>query len=71
MVRLIATGLEVFFTTMPTFLFHSYDILEGTLTHMKIIKLKSYPVENITYCCAAVLVDDERRESAGPLSLIT
>ena len=56
---------------MPTFLFHSYDTLEGTLTHMKIIKLKSYPVENITYCCAAVLVDDERRESAGPLSLIT
>ena len=32
---------------------------------MKILKLKSYPGENVTDCCAAILVDAERLESAG------
>ena len=32
---------------------------------MKSLKLKSYPGENVTYCCAAILVDAERLESAG------
>ena len=32
---------------------------------MKILKLKSYPGENVTYCCAALLVDAESLESAG------
>ena len=32
---------------------------------MKILKIKSYPGENVTDCCAAILVDDERLESAG------
>ena len=31
---------------------------------MKSLKLKSYPGENVTYCCAAKLVDAERLESA-------
>ena len=65
LVSLTVTILEVFFTTMPTFLSHSYDDLEDNLTHMKIIKLKSYSGENITDCCAAILLDSERRESAG------
>ena len=49
---------------MTTFLSDSYDALEETLNHMKSLKLKSYPGENITDCCAAILVDAERLESA-------
>ena len=32
---------------------------------MKSLKLKSYPGENVTDFCAAILVDAERLESAG------
>ena len=32
---------------------------------MKSLKLKIYPGENVTDCCAAILVDAERLESAG------
>ena len=31
---------------------------------MKSLKLKSYPGENVKDCCAAILVDAERLESA-------
>ena len=31
---------------------------------MKGIKLKSYPGQNVTDCCAEILVDDEHLESA-------
>ena len=34
---------------------------------MKSLKLKSYPGENITDCCAAIFVDAERLESAEAL----
>ena len=61
---LTETGPEVFFVTMTTFLSDSYDALEVTLNHMKSLKLKSYPGENVTYCCAEILVDAERLESA-------
>ena len=64
LVPLIATGPEVFVTTMTTFLSNYYDSLEETLNHMNILKLKSYPGENITDCCAEILVDAERLESA-------
>ena len=65
MVPLTATRPEVFVATMTTFLSDSYDALEETLNHTKSLKLKSYPVENVTYCCAAIFVDAERLESAG------
>ena len=65
LVPLTATGPEVFVATMNTFLFDSCDALEDTLTHMKSLKLKSYPGENVTYCCAEILVDAERLESDG------
>ena len=65
MVPLKKTGPEVFVATMATFLSGYYDALEETLTHMKILKLKSYPGENVIDCCAAILVDSERLESAG------
>ena len=64
-VQMTETGPEVFFFTMTTFLIDSYNALDKTLTHMNSIKLKSYPGENITDFCAAILVDYERLESAG------
>ena len=65
LVPLTATGPEVFVVTMTKFISDSYCALEETLTHMQSLKLKSYPGENITYFCAAILVDAERLESAG------
>ena len=62
---LTATGPEVFVATMTTFLSDSYDDLEENLNHMKSLKLKRYPGENVTDCCAAILVDAERLKSAG------
>ena len=50
---------------MTTFLSDSYDALEDTLNNIKSHKLKSYPGENVTDFCAAILVDNERLESAG------
>ena len=66
---LTATGPEVFVAIMTTFLSDCYDALEETLNHMKILKLKSYPGENVTDFCAAILVDAERLESAGAVSI--
>ena len=65
MVPLTATGPEVYVDIMTTFLSDSYDALEETLNHMKSLKLKNCPGENVTDCCAAILVDAERLESAG------
>ena len=67
MVPLTATGPEVYVAIMTTFISDSYDALEETLNHMKSLKLKSYPGENVADCCAAILVDAERLESAGAL----
>ena len=61
---LTATGPEVFVVTMTKFLYDFYDALEYTLTHMKSLKLKSYPGENVTYCCAEILVYAECLESS-------
>ena len=62
---LTATGPEVFVSTMTKFLSDSYDALVETLTHMKSLKIKSYPGENVTDCCTEILVDAERLESSG------
>ena len=64
LVPLTATVPEVFVSAMTLFLSNSYDALDETLTHMNSLKLKSYPGENVIYLCAAILVDDERLESA-------
>ena len=58
------TGPEVFVATMTTFISDSYDALEETLNHTKSLKLKIYLGENVTDCCAEILVDAERLESA-------
>ena len=67
LVPLTETGPEVFVATITTFVSYSYYALEETINHMKSLKLKSYPGENVTDCCAAILVDAERLESAGAL----
>ena len=64
MVPLTATGNGLFFATMTTFLSNYYDALEEALTNMKSLKLKNYPGENVTDCCAAILVDSKHLESA-------
>ena len=61
---LTATRPEVFVNTMTEFLSDSYDDLEDNLTHTKSLKLKSYPGDNVTYFCAAILVDAELLDSA-------
>ena len=69
LVPLIETGPEVFFATMTTFLSNYYDDLEENITHMNILKLKRYPGDNVTDCCASILVDDDCVESAGVFKL--
>ena len=53
------------FSTMTKFLSDSYDALEETITHMKSLKLKIYPGENVTYFYAEILVDADLLDSAG------
>ena len=65
MVPLTSTGPEVFFATMTKFLSDSYDAFEETLTHTKSLKIKRYRGENVTDCCAEMLVDAERLEIDG------
>ena len=60
LVLLTATGPEVYVAIMTTFLSDSYDALEDTLNNMKSLKLNRYQGENVTDCCAAILVDVER-----------
>ena len=47
LVRLTSTVPEVFVATMTTFLSDSYESLEDNLTHMRSLKLKIYPGENV------------------------
>ena len=70
LVPLTATGPKVFVATMNKFLSDYYDYLEETLTHMNILKLTSYPGENITDCCAAILVDAEHFYHLGYINHI-
>ena len=65
LVPLKETGSEFFVVTMTTFLSNCYDALEETLTHMNSLKLKIYPGDNVTYCCAEILVDDDSLEISG------
>ena len=64
LVPLIATGTEVYVDTVITIISDSYASLVETLNHMKSLKLKDHPVENVTDCCDAIFVDDELLESS-------
>ena len=65
LVPLTATGPKVFVSNMTKFLSDFYDTLEEIITHMKSLKLKIYPGENVTYFCVEILVDAERLECAS------
>ena len=65
LVLMTSTRPEIFFATMTTLIYDYYNDLEESLTQMKSINIKSYPRENVTDCCEAILVDAERLESAG------
>ena len=69
LVPLTSTGPEVFVATTNTFLSVSYDDLEETLTHMKSLKLKIYPGDNVEDCLPEILVDSERLKIAGAFNL--
>ena len=62
---LTVTRPEVFVATITTFLSDYYDALEETLNHTKSLKPKKYSGENVTDCCAEILIDAELVESAG------
>ena len=61
---LTATGTGVYVSTMTTFLSKYYDAFEETLTHMKSIKLKSCPGDNVKDFRTMILVDAEYLESS-------
>ena len=47
MVLLTETGLEIYVSTMTTFLSDSYNALEDTLTTIKSLKPNIFPRDNI------------------------
>ena len=63
LVPLTATGPEVYVATMTIFLSDCYNSLYETLNNLKSLKIRSYLVDTVTYCCASVLVDDDCLES--------
>ena len=65
MIPLTATGPEVYVVTTTAFFSDSHDDLYETIVHIKSLKIKSYPGENITYLYTVVLVDDDRLDSSG------
>ena len=65
LVLMTANGPEFFVSTTTIFQYDSYDALEDNIIHMKRLKLKRYPRENVTDFCTAILVDDEILESDG------
>ena len=47
---------------MDTVISDYYDSLENNLYYLKSLKLKDHMGDIVAYCCAAILVDDERCE---------
>ena len=48
LVLMVVTGYGVYVITMTKFLSDQYVTLEDTISHMKSLKLNSYPGENVT-----------------------
>ena len=69
LVPLTPTAPKVYVSTMNNVLSGYYASLVETMNHMKSLKLKDRPGENVIDCCDAILVDDERLESAGAFNL--
>ena len=64
LVPLTATGPAVYVDTTTNIISDYYDSLVKTLNHMKSLKLKDHPGENVVDCCHAILIDAELLESA-------
>ena len=47
---------EVFVVTTTIFSSNFNNTMEETLTHMKSLKFKSYPEENVADFCAAIML---------------
>ena len=69
LVPLTATVNEVYVATTPTVISDYYSSLEETLNHLNCLKLKNFPGENVAELCDAILVYDDRLESAEYFSL--
>ena len=65
LVLITSNRTEVYVATIITILSNSYDSLVETLNHMKSLKLKDNPGENVADWCDAILVDAEHLESDG------
>ena len=53
-------GPKLYVATMITVLFNSYAYLVETMNHIKSLKLKDRPGENVTNFCDGILVDPEQ-----------
>ena len=62
LVPLTETGPDVYVPIITIFISNYYYALEYTITHMKSIKIKSYPGYNVTYLYSMILIDDEHLE---------
>ena len=67
LVTLTATRTEVYIDTMNIFMSYSYSSLQGTINHLNIVKIESYPSDNVAYSCDDILVDFYHLESYGEL----
>ena len=65
LVSLTETGPEVYVATMTTVILYYYDYLGDTLNHLKCLKLRDRPWENVAYLCAEVLVYYDQFDSDG------
>ena len=63
LVLLTSTVPEVYVATMTTILSYFYHYWGETPNHLKSLKLKFHPGENVADCCATILVYAERLES--------
>ena len=65
MVLLTKTEPEVYITTMISAMSNSYASLVETPNHMKSVKIKDRPEDNVVDFCDTILVDAERLETDG------
>ena len=60
-----ATVPEIYVATTTAVIYNYYGDTEGSPKQLNSLKLRSYPGDNVAYCCAVILVDSESLESSG------
>ena len=63
-ITMIATEPWVYVATITTGISYLCSDLEDTINHLKSFKLNSYPVDNVQYLFAEILVNSDHLESA-------